>query len=430
MHRRIVVSSWCILFVFCHLVLHAQQPQPDRLSQQARKQTAQKLAKALRSKDEASVRKLVVESVDSLGSLAGIPEVADEYQQAPAQVEPLTKAEAQAGFDKILQVVQKNKWWRIGLDPTKTEHLPREAAICMMGCLAGCRANAFNKVSLLREATEAGDYLLWTQQQAETGVIPFPAYRGGKNAAFQSADRFLRLAKESGRLDDVVKNGWVFDDLTDGGLQFDNGLCGVALFELFEVSHEERFRIGAIATADWTEKRACVPNWNYNSFSVYLLATAYRVTRETKYLEAAKEKARLGVLPGQLREGPYKGRWADQHNARPAYHYIMLRGLTALFAELPTHDPIRDEISESIRIGMLARNSEFSTKGIMNVDSALEALLILKSLPAGHQEAIGFCGVDEALGILERHCVSRLRKGEGPFSPAVGGRFFEFVLNR
>lgn len=428
MHRHVIVLCWGTVLVLCHPLSHAQQPKPNQVSQQALKQTANKLAEALRSKDEAAVRQLVAESAVILGNLAGVPEVADEYRQAPAQVEPLT--EANAGFEKILKLVQKNKWWRIGLDPTKTDHLPREVASCVVGCLAGCRANAPNKDALLKEAMEAGDYLLWTQKQSGAGVIPFPAFRGGKNRALQSADRFLRRAEEAGRLDDVVKNGWVIDDRTDGGLQFDNGLCGVALFELFEVSKEDRYRIGAIAAADWASTRPCVVNWNYNSFSVFLLATAYRVTHETKYLEAAKEKARLGVLPGQLHDGPHKGSWVDQHNARPAYHYVMLRGLTSLFSVLPENDPLGDKISESIRIGMLARNSEFATKGVMNVDSALEALLLLKSLPTAQQEAIGECGVDEALRVLERHCVSRLRKGEGPFSPAVGGQFFEYVLSR
>ena len=37
-------------------------------------------------------------------------------------------------------------------------------------------------------------------------------------------------------------------------------------------------------------------------------------------------------LATQLTEGPRKGRWADAHNARPPYHYIMVRGLAALAA--------------------------------------------------------------------------------------------------
>jgi len=410
-------------------LLQAQQPKPDKAAQQVLQQATQRLAEAMQSKDESLVRKLVAELVSSLGNRAGVPEVADEFQQAPGQLEPLTIAEAEAGFEKILQVVQKNKWWRIGLDPTKTEHLPREVATCLTGCLRGYRANARHTEALLKEATEAGDYLLWTQQQSGTGVIPFPAFRGGRNRAFEAVERFLRNAERAGRVDEVVKNGWAFDDLTDGGLQFDNGLCGVALFELFESSKEDRFLKGAVAAADWAVERPCVTNWNYNSFSVYLLATAYRVTHNAKYLASAKEKAGLGVLPGQLQDGPNKGRWADQHNARPAYHYIMIRGLTALFAVLPDDDGDRERIATSIRIAMQARNREFVSQGIMNVDSSLEAILLFKSLPTKQQRAIGPCQTDEAFAVLERHCVARLRKNEGPFSPGVGGSYFAWIFS-
>ena len=132
-HRPFPIFCIGIVVVFCLQLLHAQQPKPVRNSQESLKQTAQQLAQALRSKDEVAVRKLAAESVFMLGNLAGVPEVADEYRQAPEQVEPLTKAEALAGFEKILQFVQKNKWWRIGLDPTETEHLSREVATGMMG---------------------------------------------------------------------------------------------------------------------------------------------------------------------------------------------------------------------------------------------------------------------------------------------------------
>jgi hypothetical protein len=429
MLRGVFISCCSTVVVLCVQLSHAQQPKLDKTSQQPLKQTTQRLAEAMQSKDESHVRKLVAESVSILGNRAGVPDVADEFRQAPEKVEPLTNAEAEAGFEKILQFVRKNKWWQIGLDPAKTEHLPREVATCMMGCLEGFRANARNKEALLKEATEAGDYLLWTQRQSATGVIPFPAFRGGRNRAFEAADRFLRNVARAGRLDEVVKNGWAFDDLTDGGLQFDNGLCGVALFELFESSKEDRFQKGAVATADWAVKRPCVTNWNYNSFSVFLLATAYRVTHDSKYVAAAKEKARLGVLPGQLQDGPNKGRWADQHNARPAYHYIMIRGLTALFAVLPDEDNDRERIATSIRTAMQARNGEFASQGIMNVDSSLEAILLFKSLPTKQQKAIGLCQTDEALAVLERHCIARLRKNEGPFSPGAGGSYFAWRLS-
>jgi len=177
-----------------------------------------------------------------------------------------------------------------------------------------------------------------------------------------------------------------------------------------------------------------VTNWNYNSFSVYLLATAYRITHDSKYLAVAKEKTLLGVLPGQLQDGPNKGRWVDPHNARPAYHYIMIRGLTALFAVFPEDhengdDGDRKRIATSIRTAMQARNGEFATKGIMNVDSSLEAILLFKSLPTKQQEAIGPCQTDEAFDVLERHCVARLRKNEGSFRPGVGGSYFAWILS-
>ncbi len=151
----------------------ADQPAPDQATQQALSQSKQQLLQAMQSKDEAAVRKLAAESVALLGDLAGVPEVADEYQQVPERVESLTKAEALAGYERIFPFVQRNKWWKIGLDPAKTEHLPREVATCVVGCLTGWRADAPNKNAMLNEAVEAGDYLLWTQQQAGTGVIPF-----------------------------------------------------------------------------------------------------------------------------------------------------------------------------------------------------------------------------------------------------------------
>lgn len=406
---------------------HAEQQKQVQVDRQELNRTTRKLAEAMSNKDEAAVRLFAAKSTSILGELAGVPEIPDEFRQPPEQVEPLTKNEADLGFAKILQVVRKNRWWRLGLDPAKVQHLPREVATCMNGCLAGCRVNASNSEDLLKEAVEAGEYLLWTQRQAGTGVIPFPAYRGGENQAFQAADRFLQKAERDGRIHEVVKNGWAFEDLTDGGLQFDNGECGVALFALYESTSEKRFLDGAIRSADWTLDRPCVPNWNYNSFSVHLLATAYRITREPKYLKAAKEKARLGLIPGQLRDGPHRGRWADRHNARPAYHYIMIRGLLSLFSVLPIEDRDREPIASSIRAAMQARNIEFTSQGIANVDSALEAILLFKSLSSEQQQEIGNCHADAALDVLERHCVSRLRRNEAPFSAGVGGAYFALV---
>jgi 23S rRNA A1618 N6-methylase RlmF len=84
MHRHFLFFFCGTLVVLCLQFLHTQQPKQDQVTQQARKQTAQKLAEAMRSEDESAVRKLAAESAIMLGDLAGVPEVADEYRQALA----------------------------------------------------------------------------------------------------------------------------------------------------------------------------------------------------------------------------------------------------------------------------------------------------------------------------------------------------------
>lgn len=398
---------------------------------QTQTEAARALGSALQTRDESAVRAAVAAGLRALGDQAGVPEIADR-PQAPARgdTRPLTRAEAEAGFELLLRVVQQKKWWRIGQDPTQTPHLPREVATVIEGCVAGCRVQAPNRAALLREAVEAGDYLLWTQQQAGTGGIPFPAVRGGRGPAFEAADRFLKHATESGRLAGILRNGWAIDDGDNGGLQFDNGLGGVALIELFQLTGEPRFRSGAIAAADWAVARPCVPNWNYNSFSVHLLARAFAMTGDTRHLEAAREKTRLGILPGQLITGPRSGRWMDAHNARPAYHYLLIRGLLSLLAVLPEDAPDRPIVARAIQQAMKARNPDFAREGLLNVDSAMEALQVHRSLPPGLTRLIGPCEAESAWSILESHCLSRLRRDQGPFSPGLGGRYFESVLRR
>ncbi|MBA4019803.1 MAG: hypothetical protein C0483_21770 [Pirellula sp.] len=429
---RTIVFIPAILFLVAGIALsgYADTNESVIAAKRITSEFAEQLADAQRREDEAGIRRIMQETVERLGDLAGIPEVEDEYSPCPESVRPLTREEAKAGFAKLLQFVRQKKWWKVGLDPTKTEHLTRELAAIIVACTAGVRAEAPTKVALLQEAVEAADYLIWCQKQGGAGVYPFPTFRGGRGAAFEAADRFLRRAEREGRLDEVVRNGWAVEDFSDGGLQFDNGLCGVAMFELYDVTKNEQHLASARAAADWAVGRPVVTNWNYNSFSVYLLAHAYRVTRDVKYLESAKKKVRLGVLPGQLTLGPHKGRWADSHNARPAYHYIMIRGLTALLNVMPADDPERKTIIDCVRQALLARNNEFETKGIMNVDSSLEALLLVKAAPQMVRDELENCKTDEALELLERHAVERLRKNQGPAGPGVIGRFFEYACQR
>lgn len=161
-------------------------------------------------------------------------------------------------------------------------------------------------------------------------------------------------------------------------------------------------------------------NWNSNSFSVFLLAEDYRITGDKKYLKSAKKKTRLGILPGQLTDGPRKGRWADAHNARPAYHYIMVRGLAALAAVMPKDDADLPTVVESLQLALSARNPDFE-KGGFNADSSVEALIRVHQLPPHVAEKRADCKTNEAFEILERYAAQGFRARKAQLSPGAWG---------
>jgi len=147
--------------------------------------------------------------------------------------------------------------------------------------------------------------------------------------------------EELGRLDQVVRDGWVMDDSGDGGLQFDNGVAGVAVLKLYQATHDRRYLDSVLRSADWAAARPMAPNWNYNSFQRPPAGLCLCGDARGEVPAAAKKKALMGVIPGQLTSGPHAGRWLDAHNARPAYHYIMMRALAALATVLPASDADR-----------------------------------------------------------------------------------------
>jgi hypothetical protein len=103
------------------------------------------------------------------------------------------------------------------------------------------------------------------------------------------------------------------------------------MFEAHALTGDAAFRDSGVRAADWALRRPLVVNWNYNAFSARLLARAYRATWEPRFLEAARRKFELGVLPGQTETG----RWFDPHNARTQYHAILCTAL-ADYVELLT----------------------------------------------------------------------------------------------
>lgn len=389
------------------------------------------LASALADQDAVAIRKAVADVNRHLSEKAGVPETPDKHVPIPKAGKWLTADEAAPGFEPSFEQLEKLRWWKIGLDPTKLGHALREPAAVASGNLAVCRAKLKAADRSLELAKEAGDFLIWAQEQGGTGVFPFPASRGVSRAAeFLAAEQQLKRAEKDGRLDLVVKNGWAINDDGDGGLQFDNGECGLTMLELYEFTKEKKYLEAAKKSADWALSRPLVVNWNYNSFSVYLLARAYRVTGESKYLEAATKKAVLGVIPGQLTEGPRAGRWNDAHNARPGYHYIILRSLAELALALPKDDAARPGVLASLRLGLMARNKDFLDQGAPNKDKAMEALLLVNHAFSDDRTFLRETMSAEALDALAKLVSEQARRGSSPLGPREWGHFLEYVVRK
>jgi acetyl esterase/lipase len=389
------------------------------------------LRDALVAQDIQAIRRAVAFGRAELGEKAGQPEVDDEHALVSYRTQALTRVEAKLGFSPHLDRLKKLVWWRIGLDPTKLAAPLRVPASIVSGCTAVAKAKLRGADECLAHGIQAAEFMIWAQEQAGAGCFPFPAARlTSADQSMKSATRFLESAEKAGVLTQVVKNGWVFDDLQDGGLQFDNGECGVAMFELYELTKDHRYLDSAKKAATWAVSRPLVTNWNYNSFSVHLLAKAYSVTLDPRYLDAAIKKAVLGVVPGQLEDGPHAGRWMDPHNARPAYHYIMLSSLAQLVAVMPKSHPEYERLLASLQLGLKARNSEIIERGVMSKDKVAEALLLVEFHFGDDHDFMTNTFSDQALDVLARYCSEETRVGKLPLSPHGWGKLLVYLSEK
>jgi len=412
--------SWKILLLVCisgGLLLQAA-PCADSTGD-----IVERLRQAQKLKDQSAVDAAAKELISKLGDAAGTPDTPDKFIAVPKVESALSKAEHAKAFFEALKAMEKNFFWRKKPDPTTMDAALRQPAAVITGVLAVRRSNAGGEKELLHLAIEAGDYLLGVQKDADRGLFPFPASTGKTKREFSVADKFLK--KAGPRAADIIVNGWIVDDLGGGDLQFDNGLCGSALLDLYEATKEEKYKTAALAAAAWALQQPAVPNVNYNCFSILLLTKAYRATGEAKYLECAKEKARLSVYPLQLREGAHKGRWADGHNALPCYHYIIVRGLGALLAALPESDADLKQAQESLTLALEARNADFVKRGIIDSNNATDALCrIALEIPAARLPDGGRKAALDALRYCAEEAISRRRP---PLTPDAWGLLLEVI---
>lgn len=375
--------SWLVVIVaifsvcaWAQLVQRQQLPQPGEHpaspEMQARlKQARRAVEMALLKKDEMQIYAAARKYQEALGDYAGVPEDREQFVLPIVTTRPATvRGEFAAAFKSeartrgsLSQAAQKNQMEL------------REAGYLALGCLRAALAvgtgSPEGKAYLQRAAAEL-DYLI-SRQQPE-GFFAYPA-QPGESAPPNLRAMVERYAKE---FPHAVRDGFIILPPPDGGFQFDNGVCGVALVEGYEILRETRYLKAAKGAADWAMAQAIVPNWNYNSFSVWLLASVFTATGERKYLDSALQKARLGVLPGQMtdgsRSGRWPGRWIDQHNAKRSYHWIMVRALNALLKALPKGSRDYELIRQRAFLAADCRANDALRDGATASESAAVAL--------------------------------------------------------
>lgn len=299
--------------------------------------------RALAAQDAAAVRAAVTKAIAALGPWAGNPETATRYYP-PIVTTPFDAAQARDWWLKEIERGLRGLPWlkNPAGDPRKMQAGLREAAWPLDGLARTALLFPEHRDELTTHVRAGADWLI--KLQHPSGVFPFPI-GPGLNPREKVGHIVARTIAEH---PDIVVNDWIPDDRTDGGLQFDNGLCGRALISAWELTKDARYLEAARKSGDWAIARPLVANWNYNVFSVGLLARLSTATGEARYLDAAVQKADVGVLPGQMPGG----RWFDAHNACAVYHNILLRDLLELLHALPAAHTFRPTLLDALTRGL------------------------------------------------------------------------------
>ena len=337
-------------------------PKPEMLEKQ--KILEQQLKEAMASDDETKVKLATQAMLTVLGDQAGLPD-GRRLGKKPKGMK-LSEAGSTQLFLKALNSLGSPIKRLMEAKP-----LPDQMLRLYGYTLAACaeiqpfvlKHQPADLADLHRLAKGCATILITLQQPQ--GHLPFPDLRG-KNIRFGD---MINRQLEAGTIQ--VKDGWLITADPDGGSQFDTGVCGVALLKAGEVFKDAAWTTAGLKAAEWAMTQKCCPNFNYNAFSVSLLAEAYRHHHDERFLKAALHKFRVGVAPGQAPNG----RWLDAHNARTVYHIIILRALGDL-GNLVKEE--RAEVDAVAKPAIKALLDEFDAMGI--TVEALPELLTLSTL--------------------------------------------------
>jgi hypothetical protein len=340
------------------------RPTPEMMEKS--KVLGQQLQAAMASDDATKVKIATQEMLAVLGNQAGVPD-GRRMGKKPQGMELTEAAATKLFLDAIKSLGSPIKQLMEGTP------LP-DQMVRLYGYLLNACADIQPFVTehqtadlpdLQKLAAGCAKILITLQQPA--GHLPFPDLRG-KNIRFGD---MINRQLDAGTVE--VKDGWLITPDPDGGSQFDTGICGVALIKAGAVFQNESWIAAGLKAAEWALTQKCCANFNYNAFSISLLAEAYRQNHDERFLKGALHKFRVGVAPGQAPNG----RWMDAHNARTVYHIIILRALGDLATVVKEE---RTEIDAVAKPAIKALLDEFDAMGI-TVEALPEMLAISTLYP-------------------------------------------------
>jgi hypothetical protein len=349
-----IVISLALVITFGGMHAGAQTRGIPSIGRSHSEPALSQLQLALARQDLSAVHAAVAKITESIGEMAGRPELKTKYYRSSGT----HSVDFSVARDDWLKEVERGlrvlPW--LGNpdgDPYPMKSGLRDPAHALDGLARTALLFSDQRDRLSVHVRAGADWLV--KLQHPSGVFPFPV-----GPARNSNDKVGRIvARNIKKYPEMIVNGWIADDRGDGGLQFDNALCGRALISAWKLTDNTRYLDAARKSGDWAITQPLVTNWNYNAFSVGLLAQLARTTNDSRYLNAAIRKAEIGVLPGQLKSG----RWFDPHNASAVYHNILLRDLLTLLQALPASHPFRATLLDSVMRGLNQAANETLAKG-------------------------------------------------------------------
>ncbi|MEM7728831.1 MAG: hypothetical protein AAF311_06100 [Pseudomonadota bacterium] len=279
---------------------------------------------------------------------------------------PLNRLEILAASHRLVRQLSDRAGWDM-MGKSKGRNLPpRHAAAHIKALISAWAIDDDPEALILAKA--AGEHLLQVQTRIGMGGFGFPVpRRSDRGSEYEAARHYIETAGSG-----AVMDGWIVKDGLDGGLNYDTGLAGEALFDLFHATGEVRYHDAALRAATWSLTRPVVVNFNYNGFIAALSARAFRETGERAYLDNALRLVDQGVLPGLIKDGPRRGRWIDPHNDQLVYRAIMIGQLARVLAAFPADYSARDRIETATYSALQALVGQLdAADGYANPDALL-----------------------------------------------------------